>query len=385
MAVLPQAVSMRAFAETVDASVGAYESTITNFTTFPYEGDPLQRKAVTIASDKGMANGALGVANTEVVTVGLEGEHKSILTPDLAGIVLTSMGASEASGTANINYLSFLSSPTAVTLKSRNMLEKYGDAIATHGTGSPGTTGIVQYSGIQPVSFQVDGDKSGYVKCTTGLQGYTAYKCSALTPAGMNDNRVLKTQYLRFGDATLKTSSQAITYATTGLPQLGTSVDWKAKLQSFSWSVKANIVEAGKYQFGTTATGTIDGKVKEYPFAGYEATLKAKFMSASVEDATDFWKTREMAQTEFAVEIPIVGQLAAGSDYYSVIALFTRCRVKTCNLVTEEGVLMHDVEFEVIFRPNSAADASDTAIAETFLYVTVKNNNTPTTYVATSS
>jgi hypothetical protein len=265
------------------------------------------------------------------------------------------------------------------------MIEKYGDVAATHGTGGAGTTGVVQYSGIQPVSFTVEGDKSGYIKCTTGLQGYYAYKCSAITPAAMNDNRVLKTQYLRFGDATLQTSSQAITYASTGLPQLGSNVDWKAKLQSFSYSIKANVVESGKYQFGTTATGTLSGTVKEYPFAGYEATLKAKFMSASVEDATDFWKTREMAQTEFAVNIPIVGQLAAGSDYYSVIALVTRTRVKSCNLVVEDGVLMHDVEFEVIFRPNSAADASDTAIAEVFAYFTIKNNNTPTSYIAGAS
>lgn len=381
MAVLPQAVSMRGFSETYEDTFGEYESTITNFTVFPYEGDPIERKAMTIATTKGMANGTLGVTNTEVVTVGLEGEHKSILTPDLAGIMLTSLGASESSGTADINYLTFLSSPASVTLKARNMLEKYGDAAATHGTS--GNNNVVQYSGIQPTSFQVDGDKSGYVKCTTSLIGYAAYKNSALTVAGMNDNRVLKTQYLRFGDATLKTGTN--TFVTTGLPQFTSTADWKAKLQSFSWSIKANIVEAGLYQFGVTTTGTVDGTVKEYPFSGYETTLKAKFMSASVEDATDFWKTREMAQTEFAVQIPIVGQLATGSDYYSVIALFPRVRVKSSNLVSEDGVLMHDVDFEVIFRGNSAADAADTAIAETFLYVTVTNNNVPTSYIAGAS
>lgn len=381
MAVPLQAVSFCGLSETYEDTFGEYESTITNFTGFAYEGDPIERKAVTVASTAGMATGALGVTQTEVVTVGFDASRKFILTPDLAGICLTSLGASESSGTANINYLTFLSSPSSVTLKSRNLLEKYGDASATH--GASGTANIVQYSGVQPTSFMVEADKSGYVKATVQMKGYAAYKNSSLTVAGLNDNRVSKTQFLRFGDATFKTGTN--TFVTTGLPQFSSTADWKAKLQSFSWSVVAKIVEGGMYQFGTTATGTLDGTVKEYPFAGYEATLKARFMSQSVEDATDFWKTREMAQTEFAVQIPIVGQLAAGSDYYSVIALFPRVRVKSANLVTDNGVLMHDVDFEVIFRGNSAADAADTAIAETFLYVTVKNNDSPTSYIAGAS
>lgn len=371
MAALPQAVNMRAFSETYEDTFAEYEPTAADFTAFAYEGDPIERKAIITATDGGTANGTLGIRNTEVLTEGFDAEHKGILTPDLAGIALTSMGAGESNST-NIHYLKFLSSPNSVTLKQRNICEKVGDIIA-------------QYSGVQITSFMVEADKSGYIKNTLGLRGYGAYKLSSatLSAATMNDNRVAKAQFLRFGDATLKTGTN--TFATTGLPQFTSTADWKAKLQSFSWSVKANLVESGIYQFGTTSTGTVNGYAKDYPFAGYEATLKAKFLSSSVEDATDFWKTREMAQTEFALQIPIVGQLASGSDYYSVIALYPRVRVKSATAVVEDGVHMRDVEFEVIFRGNSAADAADTAIAETFLYVTVTNNGTPSSYITAAS
>lgn len=370
MTVLPQAVNFRAIAETYEDTFAEYEGTAADYSAFAYEGDPIERKAGVIATDGGMANGTFGIRNTEVLTEGFDVEHKSILTPDFAGIALTSLGAGESNST-NIHYLKFLSSPNSVTLKQRNIIEKMGDI-------------ITQYSGCQITSFGVEADKAGYVKNMAQIRGYGNYKTTslALSAATMNDNRINKDQFLKFGDATLKTGTNSFS---TGVPVFTSTADWKAKLRSFSWSIKANIVESGVYQFGTTTTGTTDGKAKDWPFAGYEVALKAKFLSASVEDATDFWITREIAQTEFALQIPIVGKLASGSDYYSVIALFPRVRVKRAAPVVEDGVHMRNVEFEVIFRGNSAADAADTAIAETFLYVTCTNNGTPASYIAATA
>lgn len=382
MALLHQ-VGLRALSVTYEDTFGEYEATPGDFISFTYEGDPIERKPMLTVDTGGQANGTLGVTETQVLTVGFDQTFKTILNPNLVGIVCASMGASENTATAKYNYYTFLSSPASVTLKSRNLLEKYGDVAATHGTTGTGA-GIVQYSGVQPYSLAVEADKSGWIKCDVGIRGYAAYKNPTDHTVGtVNDNRVAKASWLRFGDATLKTGTVDFNTPTANTPNFTSTADWKAKLQSFSWSVKANILEGGIYQFGTTATGTTDGTAKEYPFSGYEVSLKAKFMSASTEDATDFWKTREMAQTEFAVQIPIIGQSQGSSEYYTVTALFPRVRVKSCNLVNDNGVLMHDVEFQAIMLPNAASASATVLSTETFLYVTVVNTDTPSTFVGT--
>lgn len=341
MSVLNSKISLRGFSKGYEDTFGEYEDTANAadyFVDTPDEPAPIMAAPNLIYTDADSANGTFGATTTANITYGFEGEHVSVLKPDIAGTIIGAQATTETNTGAGpyTHKYKFQSSGSsgALSIKSRNMLEAHGNTID-------------QYSGVVAPEFEIIADKSGYVKLRAALMGYAAKKTSSFTLANMVTQTVSLSQGLKFGDAKMIKGTH-----NTGTDSF-TAVDtYNPYVESFSIKHAMNIVDSTKYQMGSQT-----GLVKAWDVGGISCEVKAKVHITAVDSSSPSgeaqnWLTWLMGQTEFALQFPIVGALISGSDYFTVTTVFPKVRLKAAKEIAEDGILKRELDFEVIYTPN---------------------------------
>lgn len=342
---LMQAASKRGFSKGYEDTFGEYEETASDYVCFNYEGDPIEVQEDVLYVNNDEVSGSVEPTDSELLTYKIDGTHVNRLTPTLAGLFFTALAdtnattAGVASYTHKCTFLSSGSSGAFTGIKTRNMLEKFGDK-------------LYQYSGVGMTSLEIAQDAKGYAKATIGLRGLAAYKSSSITFANMITYMVAE-DYLTFADMSFKRGTYD--QATNIFSSL---TDFTAKVRSLNFKFENTIDESGAYQMGSSSK-----YIRAMPISGRTISLTAKVSFNSVDDLTDDWFTDYFEQTERAIQVPIIGAVIGGTEKYSVILNFPKVRAKTIKVSNDNGILTRDLEFTIMGTPNG-----------TTLYVEVINN-----------
>jgi hypothetical protein len=328
---LQAAVGRRAFSETYEDTWGEYEETTTDFTSFNYDGDPIFHKARNLYVNDNECSGSAQPTQSEILTLEATGSHKGRLTPMLAGIFFSSLCdtyTATAGDSSTYTHGCKFKSSTIPSIKSRNMLELAGGVVR-------------QYSGVVFPSFEMSVEKEQFVNATMGVVGYYATKTSSLTVANMETYKNAET-YMNFGDVSFARG----TYDQS--TDVFSSVDsFTTKVRSLTVKCEATMDDNYAYQLGNT-TKTRNGALA----VDTKWTITGQLLINALDDATDDWLTDYLAQTEWAVNIPIVGEIAGGAVPYSITLDFPKCRCKQVDLGKDNGLLVRNIELTVMGTPN---------------------------------
>lgn len=332
---LMHATGKRGISKTYEDTFGEYEDTPTDYICFNYEGDPIEVQEDVLHINTDEVSGSVEPTLSEIITYKLDGSHVNRLTPSLAAFFFTSAADSIATTNPETgvyqHICKFLSSGTSgawASLKTRNMSEKFGDK-------------IYQYSGVGFPSIEIAQDSKAYAKGTLGVKGLAAYKASSITAAQMQTAMVAE-DYLLFSDMGFKRG----TYDQS-TDVFSSVTDYTAKVRSLNFKFENTIDEAGAYLMGSASK-----YIKAMPITGRSISLTAKVSFNSVDDATDDWFTDFLAQTEWALNIPMEGALAGATQKFSVIINIPKARAKTIKVSNDNGILTRDLEFTVMGTPN---------------------------------
>lgn len=336
---------LRGISLTYEGTYGNEEVTSSNILAYPYRGQPLEVKPVHVFTDGETANGTLGVSRMDIITQEINESMEMELHSDLVSQVLHGLANSQSEATTSPeSYTSLLYSQALPTLKSRNVVERYG-------------TELVQYTGCVFTGFSVsisasDNNKIG--KLTIPIRGYHTLQTSpTVTYANLGTQMVSLDGFLSHGDTSfLRGAAFSSANLNTGITAWSTVDDFTSKMESVEYGVNYPLLESALWKAGTTSSGT---RVKSYrvtpELAGPPSvTLKAKVRCNNLDDSTDDWYTEMIAETEFSIRVSSIGKVISSGVYSTVQATFPNVRIKSCPLVKEDGIYKRDVEFEVLMR-----------------------------------
>lgn len=335
----------RALSHKVEAAYGNLNATAAgaDFVAFPYKGGPIYRKS-DVDTNADEVNGAFLPHLTYLRKTYIEDTIKGYLTPELAAIALRGFATTEATvttvGTTGKQHIykisgTKLGDSSTGLFRTMNLIEKEGGS-------------IVQYSGLVMPSLKVMFKRGAWVEFEAPIHGFKATQASSIltTNAQMKAIRVAES-YMKHNDVTFKRGTTYTANNSTTLDVLGGTVtNWHAKMISGELQIGA---EAEKqWQMGDTSK-----YVSKLEPTKAIAELSAVFEADAITEWQDFYE----AETEFGIEIPIVGSLiAGGTAYYTVTFDFSRVKVASVETGEDNGKLTRAVKFHILADPGAAND-----------------------------
>lgn len=335
----------RALSHKVEAAYGNLNATANgaDFVAFPYKGTPLFRKSDVI-TNADEVNGAFLPNQAVLYKTYIEDSIKGYLTPELAAIVVRGFAGTEATvttvGTTGKQHIYKLSGTklgdTSTGLfRTMNLIEKEGST-------------IVQYSGLVCPSLKVSFKRGAWVEFEAPIHGFKATQASSIltTNAQMKAIRVAES-YLKHNDVTFKRGTTYTANNSTTLDVLGGTVtNWNAKMISGELNIGTELEK--QWQMGDSSK-----YVTKLEPTKVVAELSAVFEADAITEWQDFFE----AETEFGIEIPIIGSvIAGGSANYTVQFDFSRVRVASVETGEDNGKLTRNVKFHILGDPGAAND-----------------------------
>lgn len=319
------------------------------FLGFEYEGDPLEHEAGEYYIDESKVNQSLVPTTSRIVTQRLEGQHADLLLPNYVGLFCGCMADAEtstlSSGESAIwdkNY-KFLTSGLAAQnfapadVRYRNMIEFIANRIKV-------------YQGVALTGIEIQSVRGQAAKCTLDVRGYNKIvnvHTSFDSYAELIGVKPSTQPFLTYGmvslhEGTYTFSSEAFV----------SSTDHSARIIEATFGIKNPVIDI--FQHGDTL-----GAVSRLHKAKWEPTLKFKYELSTTNDFFDKYE----AQTEFAVQIPIVGPVipgAANNTTYKITLIFPKCRVKATPKISRDGEKwVREVDCLVLGNVKGADDQSE--------------------------
>lgn len=306
----------RAFSLGKQANIGAGAAvnTLLNF-----EGEPIEAESELHWRNDDEITGELVGTAQRLVTKKLVGKHGSKLFPHLAGLFASmAMGKDTptvvAGSTATRHKLEI--DKTLVELPYRTMIENDGDA-------------QFRYTGITCTGFTISGKRGELCTFEADLMGSGV----ELPDATAKPSRLIE-PYLDYGAVKLIKGGTFDGAAVTG----GTEI--QVQLDNFKFTFKNN--GTGKYVMGDASKNL--GQVRRG--RTYEITLEADL---DIEDRT--YRTEWLNGAEFALSLPIVGDIANGAARFSVEIVLPRTYFEAPKKALDDGTLIYKAKFPALAHP----------------------------------
>lgn len=331
--------------KTYEDTFAEYEDTASDYECFNYEGGIIRVQPNTYFENSNEVNLTHGAVVASIINNKLEGSRSCRLTTNLAAMAFT--GICQTVTVTNPESGAYksvceLESTAALTIKTRNMLEKYGALISQH-------------AGVFIRSIEITGERGGHVMANVDLIGTGKYKASSITAANMKtysavqeaNNRNFKYGDVDFIKGTFNLSTNVFSTVT----------NYSSDLISFA--AKIGLQTEQDYQF-SDSTGNVTDIIPIKPEISLTAVVKTS-------DQTT-WRDLRDNQTEFAISIPIIGYNFTGTAYYTVTLDFPKVRVKVADPQDDNGKIVTNLEFQPIMTENDTCFVA-TIINETTTYV----------------
>jgi hypothetical protein len=285
-----------------------------------YDGEPIETVANNFWTNKGEITGELLPTQARLLNKKMAGKHKSKLHPHVIGLLASmAMGrdtVSQVGSTTAYNHKIEIDK-SVVELPKRTMIENDGFEQTL-------------FIGVGCTGFKISAKENDFVDFEAELMGTGAETANDATakPARVNES------YMAYTDAKFYRGGAYNGNTVTG------ATDFSASLIGFDLEFKNE--GKGRYQFGDSS-GTMAAIRRG---SNYSCEFSAEM---ELEDASH--KTALFAGTEYAVRIPIQGEVAVAGANYMVEIILPRVRYSEANKKVNDGILAINGKFAVMSHP----------------------------------
>ncbi len=315
----------RALSRTIETPYGTAESVSASY---PFEGEPSQVKPVDTVSNENENKGLRDADSFDILTKMLEGNHTQRATPDLCALALASVLQKVTTDQPdNVN------DPNSYRHYVERDLTAAGVELSASALTMIENDGVQQkvYAGIVGKSFQISTSRNGFAEIVWEFLGKGTEANDANAKPAVNGE-----SYLMAGDLTINRGSALTGTVAGGNLALTGGSDLSAKVREFSYKVDNGARPV--FEIGDQ-TKTVS-RFEQGPRFTHELKIKFEMEDTTHHDAL-------LAETEYALHLPILGGLIETNFNYQCTLWFPKVQYIEAVKTVEDGILVVDATFMV--------------------------------------